>query len=299
MLIPGTVISYSAGSSGLDPHKYRLIDRSVDRMRDILEVFPSLGPVVSENIPVIIGCYPAALGSFQQGAFVETYLRPNNFIRAMALAAITKSPAIVIAQPLNALRLLLAHQDSGCKLPSTIVFALGGYWCPATLQSAVTNVCRKAGSHAIVMHAYGSAEADFACLVGIDRREDGDILYRRVSKQFSVLESEGRLTFVRTDGVRILTDDRLSATGEHYIILNSERRIAPEVRTALTNFSSDDWSRRTGYLSANDEIHFQLREGYVAARDGEVEHFEFRRKFGMDWLDKPDWGKRGERRYSS
>jgi hypothetical protein len=59
----------------------------------------------------------------------------------------------------------------------------------------------------------------------------------------------------------------------------------------LESWSSQDWRRRTGYVSVGAATRIQLRRRVVKETPQELDHWDYAKQFGFSWLWKPNWGK--------
>ena len=173
----GTELSYSAGRSIMDPYAYRVVRPSSGRISSVLSVFPQLKDLFIDKPPLIISCYPASLGSFDNAIMVDTYLRPEAVTRALLLAARENLTAILAGQPLAIAEFLLGHIQSSFQLPRFLLFSLGGYFCPRSLEKFLVDLANDSGCKAAALYAYGVAEVEYGCMMGVERTELGEVIY--------------------------------------------------------------------------------------------------------------------------
>ena len=87
---------------------------------------------------------------------------------------------------------------------------------------------------------------------------------------------------------------RTGSEGTDIVIAGSAARLAPDIRAELSNWTSADWSRRTGYVARTPEgLVLQLRLGVQAHPDSpqtELSFYGFAAAHGTSWLEKPRWG---------
>ncbi|PKL75125.1 MAG: hypothetical protein CVV27_17005, partial [Candidatus Melainabacteria bacterium HGW-Melainabacteria-1] len=247
--------------------------------------------------PIVINAYPAHIGTFEFGIFVDTYLSSKIALRALQLAAQQERTALLLGQPLFVAEILYRAIESQCPLPRSIVVAAGGYFMPASLQRALTDALRSRNINLLFVHCYGIAEVDAACLVGLDRTDAGDILFFERGPDIIVTLEDGRLLLTRKNLMgadivsKVSTGDQSIAYQDAYLIQPASNRLAKAVRESLESWDMATWERRTGYMYFGRRPYYQLREGCSPQSEEELTHFSFAEKFGFSWLNKPDWGK--------
>lgn len=297
-LAPGMVISYSAGRGRLTPDAFRVVRSGDSKLQRVLLGFPDIARALDGRMPLIVNAYPATLGTFQGAVLVDTYLRPQTVSRALLLACERGIPALWLGQPLPVADLLLEHLWLGLPLPSTLIFCLGGYNCPGSLEDFLLATAGTHDSHALVLHAYGAAEVDYACLVGMrtDSGGGGEVVYLPVADRVTPLTVAGRLVLEFAEygpgGAisRFETGDFARRQGEGFVIRNSPERLDPALVDILNTWRHDDWSRRTGYVGwGADATIFQLRRGVSPSSRPELPFHVFADRFPFSWLDKPEW----------
>jgi hypothetical protein len=283
------ILSFSAGASRPDDQAFRLVTVSATQRLDALvRLCPEVGSTADPGRLMVINAYPATTILPADVLFVDTYLRPATFARALAYAAAHDRQPVLIAQPLTAARLLL--EAGNAAAPARLVILLGGYPCPHTLERWLTDRARDAGMAATIAHLYGVAEIEAGLLAG-RRGPDGQVYYRPFAAGYTPrLDDLGRLAFERADGAVCHTDDLAWCQGPTWLLTPNPRRYAPSAIAAFETWSAEDWSRRTGFIRhAGDPPLCQLRARHAPRSHGEMEHFAFARLTGMTWLDKPDW----------
>ena len=266
----------------------RLVTAAGDPLRAVAATWPELGAWIG-RMPVVVHAYPASLGAFPSAVLVETHLKPTNVARGLQLAAELGATACLVAQPLVAADLLLQALRVLRTAPKRLLFALGGYECPASLEHGLLAIAADAGIEARVLHAYGTAEIAAAALVGL-RGPDGTLLYRKCIDEVEVETTSAGALSLRLGATAVATGDSCQRLEDGYRVAPGPSRLAVEFAMELSRWGRADWLRRTGHLRRTaDGFAVQLRAGVAAQGDEEVEFFDFCRAFGMSWLDKPRW----------
>jgi hypothetical protein len=287
----GEVISFSAGNNAGDPRKFRRVYGGEDRLANVLRHFPKLASVLQAG-PVIINCYPATLGAFPSAAVCDTYLRQSTFSRALELCSLEEQPAILLGQPLAVADLLFHHISSHGTMPQNAIICVGGYYCPASLETFLQRTLEAAGCHGLFFHAYGTAEVDFAVFVGERNSPRRRICYTHVAPHVVYRMNETELELRRID------DDVFHGTGDHAVCnddgrlsIRAGRRLDPQIAELLESWTNEDWRRKTGYLfrCSDNGFHFQLRKGVTQRSAAEVKFGVFQDEAVGSFLDKPDW----------
>jgi hypothetical protein len=282
------ILSFSAGPSRPDDRAYRLVTVSAaQRLDRLARLCPEVGPIDPARL-MVINAYPASTILPTDVLFVDTYLRPATFVRALEYAGRHEALPVLIAQPLMAARLLLEARTS--RALSRLVILLGGYPCPLTLERWLAGRAREAGMAATIAHLFGVAEIEAGLLAG-RRAPDGLVHYQPFAAGYTPrLDEAGRLAFARSDGACLRTEDFARSTGRTWLLTPNPRRYDQSVLAAFETWSAGDWTRRTGFVRyASESPVWQLRPGHDPEVRGEMEHFAFARSTGMSWLDKPDW----------
>lgn len=293
-LYPGDVLSYSAGSTQTGPDGFRKVRGGGNLLAPAARLFPELMSVLAGPPALLINAYPATTGTYAPGITVDSYMSPRIVSRALQLGAVEQRPVILAAQPLFAADALLRHIAAGFQLPASMLLCVGGYVLPRSLEQLLREELAPRLRALAILQLYGAAEVDAACLIGRDRDADGALLYHpRPDVEPSLLGEELLLTLRAADGAPVIegfrTGDSARQTPRGWLIWN-DRRLHPEVARELASWSVADWRRRTGYVRRDGEtIWVQLRAGETPLTAQELEHFEFARRFGFSWLEKPNW----------
>lgn len=302
---PGSVISYSAGTTGINPMSFRVIEHGGnDRLFDVVQCFPRLAEFLSAP-PLVLSCYPTTLGVFPTAVFCDTYLQEKTFSRGLLLATSSGLAPIIIGQPLAIADLLYKHQKASRSFPRRLVIGMGGYHCPASLERWICQILAESGCETLVLHAYGLGEVDFAILIGM-RNSSGQIPYQQVVSSVEI-ELRGKELWMRRRGSEQFfpTGDDAVFEGGNFSITNHPRRLSHEVLAELESWTDQDWSRRTGYLVNNNsspdlppgpenrsspkKMIFQCREDAAPSGPQELDYFDFVRSHGMSYFNKPNW----------
>jgi hypothetical protein len=296
-LRPGDILSYSSGSHDRGPYGFRTLHRG-GNLRAMLEaMWPNLFEGFGDRLPLVINAYPAAIGTFDFAVYVDTYLSLSTGSRALTLAHLEKMPVMLLGQPLYIADLIHRHLRRSDQLPDTMLIATGGYVMPRSLEGALRAACADKVEHLSIVHGYGVAEVDAACLLAVDRDSKGNLVYIRRNDRVAVDFDEDQqllLSLYGADGAPIIerfpTGDCGRAEGEGTVIWN-EDRLHPNVLKILESWGEEDWSRRTGYLYYGREVRFQLRKGEQPKLAIECEFHEYEKKYGQYWLFKPQWNR--------
>jgi len=286
---PGDILSFSAGNPVDGGLSYRTVPQGPDKVGQALAGNPALAAVIAGRMPMVVGCYPAFLGFFPSAIFVDTYLRPSVFERALRLAATEDLAPILVSQPLIIADLLRRGAAAVSLHPRPLIVAMGGYACPWGLEQHLKALLPE-GS--VILHGYGMAEVGFACLLGT-RQASGEVAYRLVDPDVEIVADDGNLGFAKMIGGEKQvwsTGDRVRIEDGLHKIQPGSQRVSQPVWQELESWESDQWSRRTGHLARQAAVlKFQLRPGESPQSDAEVEFFDFARDHGMTWFDKPNW----------
>ncbi|MCC7477970.1 hypothetical protein IT575_05875 [bacterium] len=291
VLKAGSAISFPAGSSDLNCERFRVMSGGSDRLVQALSVFPQLRRLMTASPPLILGCYPAPLGSFPSAVVVDTCLRPANFVRGLALAASRSMTAIVISQPLILADMLVQAALAGQVFPQRMLLASGGYPMPASLERFIHGLLRQQGcSEAEILHAYGVAEVDFGIL-GALRRADGGLPYQLLAPEIELRLASGRIELRQVgDAAWTVTQDRGTYCPDGLHIDCDPARVHPVVLAELETWGSRRWWRCTGRIrQLQGQVFKQLRKGLQPAASTELGYHAFFERFGGCFLDKPDW----------
>ncbi|MDA8743733.1 hypothetical protein N9N28_03765 [Rubripirellula amarantea] len=285
-------LSYAAGSTSLEPGGYRVIGHGDHgRIGELVQAFPSLGQVLNDRA-MIISAYPAALGIQTSVPFVDTYLHAPTLIRSLRLATQQERSVVFAAQPLAGADLLIKMLNTPYGLPKRMLWAAGGYYFPASLETYMTQQLADRGCQLDVLHCYGVAEVGHTCFAATHRDELGEPLYRLVASDVlaSVDDQQGSLVLSR-EGRSICTGDYAQAIGDHWLIRSSAYRLASQVRREIESWRAEQWVSRTGYLRyESDRFTFQLREGHQPNGQKTLLSFhQFWERHGGSLQSKPTW----------
>lgn len=285
----GCILSFSAGSPVGNSLSYRIVPQEGDKVGQALAINPALAALIAGRIPLVVGCYPAFLGFFSSSVFVDTYLRPSVFERALRLAANEDLAPVLVSQPLIIADLLQRCAAAVRLHTKPLIVAMGGYACPWGLEKHLMSLLPQ-GS--VILHGYGMAEVGFACLLGT-RQDSGEVAYRLVDPDVEVSLQGGLLGFSKTlytERQHWNTEDRARLENGLYFIQPGEKRVSPRVWNELQSWSPAQWSRRTGHFADRDgRLSFQLRSGEAPQSSQEMDFYDFARDHGMTWFDKPTW----------
>lgn len=296
-LRPGDVLSFSAGTTDDDPRRFRVLRRRGDLLGSASARWPWVFEPLRGRLPMLINAYPAPIRAFEAGVLVDTYLSVRSARRALALAAAEGMPVLLCGQPLLLGEILLRHRQGEGPWPAGLVLATGGYPMPRSLEGSL-GAWASASGPAPVLHLYGAAEVDAACLAAAERNAQGELIYHPRGPEIGVdLDPDGQLLLsLRDDDPRCAVER--FATGDHArpegggFVLSNPRRYASATLLAVESWEEPRWARCTGYLS-RDPVgapRWQLREGLTPQQGDEVEFHEFARLSGLSWLSKPRWG---------
>jgi hypothetical protein len=289
----GCTISFSAGTSGPEATRYRIVSNSgAARLLALLARFPELGSFFSSP-PIVLNAYPATFTPPPNVVFLDSYGRWQTFASGLALAARHELPAAIISTPLAAAHLLLAVIDRQTPLPRNILLFLGGYYCPGSLERFLVNLLGTAGAKATVVHLYGVAEIDAGLLAAKRDTPDSDLVYYSIDPDWQPRIEDGLLRFRRVSGAcaELPTDDPATADGDGFRLGVPSPRLAGDIHALLESFTFEDWRRRTGFLGrSRSGIAIQCRPTIAPNHDhSEVEYYDFSRSCSHCWLDKPGW----------
>jgi len=291
---PGMTLSYSAGTTDLNPEKFRVIKHDNNLITGLLKEFPALRTYFTHAKPMIVNCYPATIGYFPQAVFIDSYLKWENFARALMLASQIVSPVIIVGQPLLVFDFLLTYKINALPFPKDILIGLGGYTCPLSLEKAFLDIIGQ-NSNVNLLYGYGIAEAGFSCLAGIKRNQSGQIIYKPILDHIEPFINKDQLCFRVKNSLHtteLMSGDFAKINTDGWIIENAVNRLDPEILASLNKWTNQDWARKTGYVSKiNDKIYFQLRQIFKPLNSAEIEFYKFAERFSFSWLNKPAWGK--------
>jgi hypothetical protein len=284
-------ISFAAGSTSLDPYGYRILDvEDGNRLSELTTAFPSLIEYLNAE-SLVISAYPAALGIHGFAPFVDTYLHPPTFIRAMRLASLEQRRVVLASQPLTGAELLLRMLDSGFELPAKMLWAVGGYFLPKSLEKFMRERLAIQGCRITVLQCYGIAEIGHTCFAALDRDASGSPKYRLVAGDVGIRTvPETEELILHREGREVNTQDRIFRMEDFWKIENDPKRLSAKVREELESWTENEWQRRTGYLrSEKGNLSVQLRESAEQLEANEVAYFRFWERFGGSPQTKPLW----------
>ncbi|MCC9644013.1 hypothetical protein LOC71_17150 [Rhodopirellula sp. JC740] len=308
----GKVLSYSAGSTSLDPYKFRVINdqQPSGKMQRLAMVFPELASFFGDpSQSLVIDAYPAALGGMESMTRVITYLHPPTCVRALRLAAAEKRRVVFIGQPLAGADLLLHAMETEMQWPTEVLWATGGYPMPTSLQQCVKDWLADRGCELSVLKAYGVAELDHTLLASMEEDIELQPIYQLIDERLQ-LDQSTNATTMRFNGQVVANPDRIEKTETGYRIQGDPSRYNHGVLRWLEQWQPSDWKRCTGYFAERDgEVILQRRLVRSVAVPGVVNrmsfeamaslprgtkcqpvcHFEFMADHGMSWLEKPKW----------
>ncbi|MEM9493957.1 MAG: hypothetical protein AAGC55_32720 [Myxococcota bacterium] len=299
-LNPGDVLSYSAGSTQISPMGFRKVQPRGGMMTGLARRWPDIVAALGSRPVLFINSYPATIGRLPTVITVDTYLNPRMLSRALQLGRVADHPVILTAQPLFIADALLGHIAAELALPATLMLWLGGYAMPESLERMLHTAVQPHVDHFSIVQYFGVAEVDAGCLMARERDHDGDPIYYPRDDVAVQLDDDALLLALRDDegtpiGAGFRTGDKARPAGEGWVIWN-DQRYHPEIKAVLRGWTEAQWRRRTGYVRRTDEaLWIQLRqdetpvESADGARQVELEHYEFARRFGFSWLDKPYW----------
>lgn len=322
----GKILSYSAGSTSIDPHKYRVIDSqgAAIKMQRLVGLFPELIRFFADPTQsLVVDAYPASLGGMESMTRVITYLHPPTCTRALRLAASESLRAIFIAQPLAGADLLLQTLSGEMDWPEEMLWATGGYPLPASLQRSVEEWLAERGCRLSVLQAYGVAELDHTLMASMHRDDDTVPIYHVVDPELECIPDENDSTGksrtideIRFRGVTHSNSDRLEwidagKPGTGFRIRGDSSLYEEGVLEWLENWQPIDWENHTGHCTFQGQtIRLQRRhrsfqnvscrkeplslQAQAKLPDGvqciSMDHHEYMARHGMSWLQKPRWG---------
>lgn len=290
----GDTISFSAGSQHLSPSSFRVIRPDKNRIVEAAAHYPTLAAILRTQPLMVINCYPATLGHFPNTVFVDTYLRCKNLSRALLLAQESGLSACILGQPLLVAELLREHASQALAFPTSLLLGLGGYYCPLSLEAFLLDLLGQQAVQTTIFHAYGMAEADFACLLG--QRTDlthQEVPYKAITSHVKAECRETILHLIVEEDhtTRVLsTGDLAQENNGTFYIQNAQDRLSTEIKDLLESWTHLDWLRYTGHLhKENNSLLLQLRQGATKQQETEVDFFSFCERYAMDWAEKPTW----------
>ncbi|WDQ18261.1 hypothetical protein [Rhodopirellula sp. P2] len=316
----GKILSYSAGSTSLDPYKFRVIDsgQPAEKMQRLVSTFPSLQPFfVDPSQSLVVDAYPASLGGMESMTRVITYLHPPTCTRALRLAAAENRRVVFVAQPLAGADLLIQALRTQMDWPSELLWATGGYPLPASLQRSVDGWLAERGCRLSVLQAYGVAELDHTLMASMHRDQESRPIYQLVDPRLELDAAQNRFggdsgasDQVRFRGEKRKNHDRIESFGTGYHIHGNPSLYGEGALQWLEQWQPEDWMNHTGFWrECGRAIELQQRSGRSSSapvsvnslswsamtslptgvRCQPVEHYEFMSRSGMSWMEKPKW----------
>lgn len=284
-------ISYAAGSSSLDPSGFRvLVQDDSQKFAAIVREFPRAGELLQPH-SVCISAYPAALGIRGFDVFIDSYLHPPTVIRGFRLAQLHHRSIVFASQPLAGADLLLQVIRANQQMPPRVLWAVGGYYLPMSLEAFIRAELLRYGCQLDVLHCYGVAEIGHTCFAAMERTVKGLPIYSLVDAGVEARQDHttGRLQLSR-EGRSILTEDYAEREKTSWLIRSGASRLHPTIERRLESWSTAQWRRRTGYLGVKgSRLRFQLRQGMSPETSSEIRFHGFWEQCGGSWLTKPLW----------
>lgn len=302
--LDGCAISFSAGTLCPNPTKWRVVSANGSRkLLHVLERFPELQPFFV-GLPVLINAYPAMFNPPAKVVFIDSYGRWQTVCAALNFAANHGLPCIITSMPLTAAELLPRAIQEKTPLPARILLLLGDYHCPASLESFLVDLLRRAGVDVSVLHLYGLGEIESGLLGGRRVTGSSEIAFQSIDPDWLPLLSDEFLAFQYLSEPKCLvtTDDPCEVSGEAIHLSFPNHRLSKATHDLLESWSEDDWIRRTGYVHLEGfKFILQCRPNIMPKKGEagctndlqttqEYECFEFCRSFGQSRFDKPQWG---------
>ncbi|MBF0538017.1 MAG: hypothetical protein HQL03_07165 [Nitrospirae bacterium] len=201
----------------------------------------------------------------------------------------------IIGQPLLLSDFIYKYIDSSGKIPTEMLIIEGGYLCPVTLENFTKDILIRSNCQTEILHAYGVAEVDAGCFMGMDRNSDGDIIYYIVTDNIKAVLRDGKLLLhqhdMETNEERLFdTDEFAKEYNDGLLIQNKIERLNPDIVALFDSFDNNKWRRYTGYVAMiNNNYHMQLRSNVLDCTTNEIEFWEFCKLYGYTWLNKPNW----------
>ncbi|MCB9924531.1 MAG: hypothetical protein H6822_20300 [Planctomycetaceae bacterium] len=293
MTFPIQQRSFPAGASSTDPDRSRLVEVGQSkRLLQLTDAFPNLRKDITSST-LIISAYPASLGLTGVAPLADTYLHAPTSISAFRWAEQESRPVLFAAQPLAGADILLEFCRSDFNIPSRILWAVGGYPMPLSLEVFIREMLKSRGCELVFLYSYGVAEIGHTCFAATDRSESGQPCYKKVASTVSAetVGDDCLLRLTSATGVQVLTGDHALVSGDVWTLTSGVDRLHPNVLAELESWSHSDWSRRTGYLHATaTETSIQVRRNVeLDGEPSEVEFHNFWRRYGGSFTTKPVW----------
>lgn len=293
-LVNGTRISYSAGTTNLDPNRFRCIAENEDIIREVLELDQKLRSIVADDkSPILINAYPSDLGiqNFPHGIFVETFCNVDTCLRALQLAALEDRNAIVVGQPIFIAEVFWKAELLGLAMPGQIVVIGGGYYFPLSLEQYIQNSHSKSNFYFVSF--YGVAEIQSGLLFSNRRTDSGHQLFVPRSPRISIVEVGAGFAFVLKDksGQESIypCEDKFEFRSDG-ILLANRNNLSVSTQQSLESWNGDCWARRTGRrLVTEMGEYWQLRENMETPSSDELPFYTFFERSKQSHFHKPHW----------
>lgn len=285
-------LAYAGGSNSFDPYGFRTIDLLSPRRFDLLlDYFPIVKDFLNPNA-LIISAYPAPLGLAGIAPFVDTYLHPTTFSRALRLACAEHRQVLFASQPLPGADFLLRHCNLDLELPKQIIWANGGYYFPKSLEDYVRRTLAARGCELRCLISYGVAEVEHTCFAAMSRFDCGLPRFKQVTTNVTATidATTGELTLASSERT-IATGDLATVVDGEWRIQSNVKRLDPRIMVELESWTDKEWKRRTGYLEAStDRMLVQLRSRVRDVEsEFEVPFHEFWSRNEGSFAYKPKW----------
>lgn len=291
LTLPSCPLSYPAGSTSWEPYRFRVVGvQSADWVGHLLTCFPVVAEFFGSQ-SLVLSAYPATLGLSGFSPSVDSYLHPPTFFSALQLAAMENRNLLLAAQPLIGADLLYRATREGFPLPKRILWGIGGYYTPVSLEKFIRSRLGERGVEIRFLYSYGMAEIGHSLLCATERFPTGEPVFRLVSDEIQLeFDGSSQLVIVNQNGKTFSTGDLAEQRGDAWLIRSSSCRLDPRVQDNLEAWGDREWTRRTGYLHASDvALHFQLRENVRTPEGDELCYHLFWHHFGGSVTMKPKW----------
>ena len=168
LTLPSCPLSYPAGSTSWEPYRFRVVGvQSADWVGHLLTCFPVVAEFFGSQ-SLVLSAYPATLGLSGFSPSVDSYLHPPTFFSALQLAAMENRNLLLAAQPLIGADLLYRATREGFPLPKRILWGIGGYYTPVSLEKFIRSpeafFPEKGGSTREAKKVCGSCDVRSECL---------------------------------------------------------------------------------------------------------------------------------------
>ncbi|MBX9704375.1 MAG: hypothetical protein K2X39_09510 [Silvanigrellaceae bacterium] len=292
----GSLISYSASTTRNDPWGFRVVKNDHSLFKSLIVKYPEIQQqMITDKPTLLINCYPAPIPHFELGISVETYLSKKIAHRALKLAEEVELPTILAGQPLFLAEIIFSYLEKENSFPKKILISTGGYEMPDSLEYVLKEKLSPYSSYLRILHGYGTAEVALSCLIATERNKDKHLIYFPRSEEFKINIHDNKLflSYVDSTGKYIIenfnTGDEIFSYENGFIIKN-EARFSEKARQEFSTWTTNDWERKTGYLSFDEKTIFQLRKHKQPLHKNEMNYFQFMEKTDFEWLNKPHWG---------